>query len=372
MRLGSNNKYNHFMMVYYRDYYVKNMDVIEEDIKTIIEQVGLPMYDFEGKEILISGACGFLGSWFIAVFQTLNQSYFKKPCKVYAVDSFIASDSENSLITITDKNILFRKDKIEDMKMEGSIDYIIHAAGIASPVYYRKYPIETIDGMVFGLRNLLNFAVKNPVKSFLYFSSSEIYGNPHPSSVPTKEEYYGNVSCIGPRSCYDESKRMGEAMCASYHRIYNIPVKWVRPFNISGPGMRRADDRVLPKFVYAALQNESIVVHSPGGQTRTLCYVTDGMVGFFKALLIGKNGEVYNIGRHEEELSMRNLAQKILSVIPTQSKITTIPAPTEYPQDQALRRCPDISKAQEQLNYFPHVNLETIIERTAKWAKKNL
>ncbi len=221
---------------------------------------------------------------------------FKRPCTVYAIDSFIATDRLNNLFEVEDKNIRFETKNIANMKITSKFDYIIHAAGIASPVYYQKYPIETIDGMVWGCKNLLESASCYGVESMLVFSSSEIYGNSTPDMVPTPETYNGNVSCTGPRSCYDESKRMEEALCASYHQVRNVPVKWIRPFNVYGPGMRIKDDRVIPKFIFAALEQRPITVHTPGSQTRTFCYITDAMVGFFKTLLLGKNGEVYNIG----------------------------------------------------------------------------
>ena len=349
------------------------MNIIEEDLHSIIEQVGQPICDLEGSEVLITGGSGFLGSWYTAIIQTLNKDYFRTPCKIYSIDSGIATDERNHIVEINDPNILFRQDDISTIKIEGSVDYIIHAAGIASPIFYKKYPIETIDGMVLGLSNLMKFAVKNPVKSFFTFSSSEIYGNPYPEFVPTKETYYGNVSPIGPRSCYDESKRMEEAMCAAYQRIHNVPVKWVRPFNISGPGMRRVDDRVLPKFIYGGLENRPATVHLPGLQTRTLTYITDGMVGFLKAMLVGKDGEVYNIGREEEEISILDLAERVSKVaFDGKMKIEKIEMPTEYPQDQAQRRCPDVSKAREQLGYDPQVDLDTTILRTKEWAQTKI
>jgi len=348
------------------------MKLIEEDLQSIIKQVGTPIFDFEGREILISGACGFLGSWYIALFQELNK-FFKHPCKVYAVDSGIATDENNHIVKVTDPNILFKQADISTMEIDGTVDYIIHAAGIASPIFYRKFPVETIDGMVLGLSNLMKFAVKNPVKGFFVFSSSEMYGNPHPEAVPTPETYYGNVSAIGPRSCYDESKRMEEAMCVAYHRIHNVPVKWVRPFNVYGPGMRVVDDRVVPKFTFQMLKNEDITVHVPGLQTRTFCYVTDAMVGFLKAMLIGKNGEVYNIGRQDDEISIYELATRMQKLFPqSKSNINTIEMPTEYPQDQAQRRCPDITKAREQLLYSPRVSLDEGLGRTWEWAEEAL
>lgn len=346
---------------------------VELDIKEIIEGVGVPLFDLEGKEVLISGACGFLGSWFIAVIQELNANHFKVPCKVFAVDSFIAADRDklNSIVQVNDPNIRFIRMDISTMPFGNwdHTDYIIHAAGIASPIFYRKFPIETIDGMVLGLSNLLKFAQVHPVKSFLYFSSSEMYGNPTPDQVPTKETYYGNVSAIGPRSCYDESKRMGEAMCVAYHRIHNVPVKWVRPFNVYGPGMRKSDDRVVPKFLKQMLNEEDITVHSPGVQTRTLCYITDAMIGFFKTLLVGRNGEVYNIGNDVPEVTMKELAQVMKGLYNARSKIIEVEMPTEYPRDQAQRRCPDITKAMEQLDYHPRVELADGLTRIRQWAQ---
>lgn len=347
---------------------------VTEDIKEIIHDIGPAVFDMEGKKVLISGACGFLGSWFIAVIDYMNQHVFDEPCYVRAIDSFIAADKNNALTQIDSPHIDFVKDDISSMDLSGQeFDYIIHAAGIASPIYYRKYPIETIEGMVMGLNNLLKLATRTRVKSFLNFSSSEMYGNPHPDKVPTEETYNGNVSCIGPRSCYDESKRMGETMCMCYHSVHGVPVKWVRPFNVYGPGMRVTDDRVVPKFTFQMLKNEPITVHVPGIQTRTFCYITDAMTGFFKALLSDRSGEVYNIGRDKEEITMQQLAEKMLQLFPgTKSVINTVEMPQEYPQDQAQRRCPSIVKAADHLGYQPKINLEEGLQRTYTWCQEVL
>lgn len=356
--------------------------IVQQDIQDIVYRMGVEAFDFEGKEVLISGACGFLGSWFIGVFAYLNKYVLSKPVTVYAIDSFIAADKENSILDLSewnDPNIQFMRQDIATMELAGQgggvgdhVDYIIHAAGIASPVYYRKYPVETIDGMVLGLSNLLKFAAKKPVTSFLNFSSSEIYGNPRPENVPTPEEYYGNVSCIGPRSCYDESKRMGEAMCIAYHRIHNVPVKWVRPFNVYGPGMRRTDDRLVPKFTYQMLTGQEVTVHVPGSQTRTLCYISDAMVGFFRCLLQGKNGEVYNIGSDGPEVSVQTLARLMKRTFAPEAKLTEIEMPTEYPTDQAQRRCPVITKAEKDFGYWPKVTLQEGLKRTWHWCAESL
>ena len=349
-------------------------NIIEQDLQTIIDGVGYPIMQFEGKEILITGACGFLGSWYIAIFQYLNQHKFKRACKVYAVDSFIAADKLNSIVEVTDSNIQFKRIDINEMTFDSDdkVDFIIHAAGIASPIYYRKFPIETIEGMVMGLHKLLNFAARNSVKSFLFFSSSEMYGNPTPENVPTKETYYGNVNAIGPRSCYDESKRIGETMCMVWEKIHGVPVKWVRPFNVYGPGMRVSDDRVIPKFTFQLLKGENITVHTPGEQTRTFCYITDAMIGFLKAMLIGKNGEAYNIGNSTPELTIKGLAEIMQEKFQSKSRIIEIEMPKEYPRDQAQRRCPDLSKAREHLSYLPTVELNKGLTRTYHWCKEAL
>lgn len=357
-------------------------NIVQEDIRNIITSVP-ELKKFEGKTVLITGGCGFLGSWFVAIFQELNKS-FKRKCGVVVVDSFIATDKKNHITEITDLDIVFLQNDINNSDIEQlalasrdgeeplrHFDYIIHAAGLASPIYYRKYPIETIEGMAMGLMHLMKYAVKHPIESMLVFSSSEIYGNPHTDAVPTPESYNGNVSCTGPRSCYDESKRLEETICVAYHKIHNVPVKWVRPFNISGPGMRVKDDRVVPKFMFQALQGKPLTVHLPSMQTRTFCYITDAMIGFFKTLLIGQNGEVYNIGHTEPEISMQELALRIQKMVPRTS-IENVEMPQEYPRDQAQRRCPDISKAKIGLGYTPQVNLDEGLRRMKIWCEEAL
>ncbi len=346
------------------------MNVVIEDVINIVD--GADFSRLEGKTILMSGAAGFLGSFFIAVFQHLNQHVFKVPCRVLAIDNFITGSKKNLLVRVEDKNIIFEALDISQglgAFVKEKIDYIIHAAGLASPIFYRQYPIDSINCTVLGLHHLMNYAVQNPIKSFLFFSSSEIYGNPRDEDVPMKETYNGNVSCTGPRSCYDEAKRLGETICVSYHRIHGIPVKWVRPFNIYGPGMRITDDRVVPKFLFQALKNKPLTVHLPGLQTRTFTYVTDGIIGFFKVLLEGKNGEVYNIGRDTGEIRMEDLADKVSALFKKKLNVLKIEMPQEYPADQAQRRLPDITKAREHFGFEPTVSIEEGLKRTLEWCK---
>lgn len=166
---------------------------------------------------------------------------------------------------------------------------------------------------------------------------------------------------------------MGETMCHSYHRKHDIPVTWVRPFNVYGPGMRFSDDRVVPKFTIQILRGLDVTVHLPGHQTRTFCYITDAMVGFFKALLIGKRGEVYNIGCDSPEMSIHDLAQGMFELWkPEKSKLIEVQMPEEYPTDQAQRRCPKIDKAAADLGFRPIVPLASGLQRTYNFFKEAL
>jgi len=200
----------------------------------------------------------------------------------------------------------------------GDLDYIIHAASIASPIYYRKYPIETMDANINGLRWLLDMARNQadrgrPVKGFLFYSSSEIYGDPVAEAIPTPEDYRGNVSCTGPRACYDESKRYGETLCVVFARQYGVRAMMARPFNNYGPGLRIDDGRVIPDFSRAIFDGRDIVMHSDGSPTRTFCYSADAVAGYYRVLMKGRPGEAYNIGVETPEVSMRELANRLAS-----------------------------------------------------------
>src|SRR3989344_1915615 len=266
--------------------------IIAEDLAIITKGIKKEAGALEGKTLLISGGAGFLGSYIVGAIHILNKNFFKKPCRVLSLDNYITAPKKSFLADIKDKNIkLVRTDVTKNFKIKGSVDYIIHAAGIASPVYYRKFPIQTIEAAVLGAKNLLELAREKKTKSFLFFSSSEIYGNPDADFIPTPEIYRGNVSCTGPRACYDESKRLSETLCLDYRRVYAVPVKIARPFNVYGPGMSIDDPRVIPIVIYKGLRGEPLPVHGAGDQTRTFCYISDATIGFFKILFSGRNGE---------------------------------------------------------------------------------
>jgi UDP-glucuronate decarboxylase len=264
----------------------------------------------------------------------------------------------------------------------GKFEYIIHAASIASPIYYRKYPIETMDANVQGLRNLLNYARSEKDKGnnpdgFLFFSTSEIYGDPDPGNIPTRETYRGNVSCTGPRACYDESKRYGETLCVNFARQYNLPITVARPFNNYGPGLKITDRRVIPDFARDILNNRNIIMYSDGKPTRTFCYVADAIIGYFKILTKGRPGEAYNIGVDGPEISMTELAEKMVSIgseeLGYSGKVVHMTSKdSDYLTDNPNRRCPNIDKARGELGYNPSISLEEGLKKTLMWYSDNL
>lgn len=345
--------------------------VIGEDIDLIIKGIKKEAKLLEGKTLLISGGAGFLGSYIIATIYKLNKKVFKKPCKIISIDNFITGKKRRIIEKIDDPNFKFiEADVTKPINIKESVDYVMHAAGLASPVYYQKYPLETIESAIFGVKNLLELAIQKKVKSFLYFSSSEIYGDPDPNFIPTPETYRGNVSAIGPRSCYDESKRLGETICMVFHEKYKTPVKIVRPFNVFGPGMLPNDYRVIPMFISNALKGKPLPVHDKGSQTRTFCYISDAIVGFLKVLLSKKSGEVYNVGNDTDEINMMNLAVTVSKIFGNKVKINTIKYPNHYPQDEPRRRCPDLTKIKTQLGYVPSVDLRSGLTRVVQWYKE--
>lgn len=347
--------------------------IVIEDIAAIAQGIAGEAGQLAGKTVLISGGAGFLGKYFLGVFSYLNQNVLAKPVRVISVDNFITGDPPSAAAAEgkRDPNIIeVWGDVTFPLPVREDLDYIIHAAGLASPVYYMKYPLETIESAVTGGKNLLELAMKNKeFKGFLFFSSSEIYGDPDPRFVPTPESYHGHVSSVGPRACYDESKRLAETLCTVYHQKYGVPATMVRPFNVFGPGMKHNDRRVVPMFAYQVLNGQPITVHGDGHQTRTFCYITDAMIGFLKVLLAGKPGEAYNVGNPDNEIAMRDLAQIFVDLAGQTASWQLIPYPETYPAGEPQRRCPDIAKAREQLNFTAQVDFRTGLERFLDWAR---
>lgn len=347
-----------------------NKDIIKTDIDEIAKSIKKIVNQLEGKTIVITGGSGFLGRYILGTLIFLNKKVLRRPCKIISIDNYITSSG--SKILDKERYVKYIKhDVAKPLNIPGKVDFIMHAAGIASPIYYQKYQLETIDVAVNGTRNMLELAKRKKVKSFLFFSSSEIYGNPTSDAIPTKEIYNGNVSSIGPRSCYDESKRLGETLCMTYYSVYKTPIKMVRPFNVYGPGLRSSDYRVVPAFILNAIKGKAIPVHANGKQTRTFCYISDAVAGFFKVLLSEKNGEVYNVGNDDNEINMNQLAKTLNGIFDNKLKIRNISYPKDYPQGEPQRRCPDLSKIKKELGYSLNVDLKEGLRRTLAWCRQN-
>jgi dTDP-glucose 4,6-dehydratase/UDP-glucuronate decarboxylase len=236
-----------------------------------------------------------------------------------------------------------------------------------------------MDANVYGVRSLLEYArgrqsSAHPVEGFLFFSSSEIYGDPTPDNVPTPESYRGNVSCTGPRACYDESKRYGETLCVNFAQQYGLPIKVARPFNNYGPGLKITDHRVLPDFARDVFNDRDIVMKSDGGPRRTFCYVADAVAGYYKVLTRGRPGEAYNIGIESPEISVAELAESVVDLsrelFGYRGAVVTRFDP-DYVADNPARRCPVITKARGEIGYAPSILVDEGLRRALIWYSGN-
>ena len=342
-------------------------DIFLEDIKSIANELEEFYDELEGKTVLIAGGKGFLGTYFTSVLTKINET-LSKPMKIIVLDSLITSKDKKDSVN---QNIEFLEQDIsKSFEIDDNIDYIIHAASIASPPTYRKFPIKTVDVNYQGTKNLLEIAKEKKVRSMLFLSSSEIYGDPE--IFPTPESYVGKVSCTGPRACYDESKRLAETISILYFQQYKIPIKIARPFNVYGPYLNLDDGRIIPDFMNNAINKSQIIIHSDGSPTRSFCYVSDAIGGFFKLLLSKHDGIICNIG-NDKEVSVKNVAEAIKNIVgkPISIKIIESNDPN-YTKDNPQRRCPDLSLIKKSVNYIPKIDLEEGLKRVYKWYRSNL
>jgi len=357
--------------------------VVAEDLASMAGRLDEVFRAMSGSNLLITGGAGFLGYYLVQAPLAWNSANRDlAPIGVTVHDNFMRGvpgwlsglEGQEESLRIVTRDVL---DPIPSD--EPRFDWIIHAASIASPIFYRQNPIETMDANVDGLRLLLDHALErssgpHPVKGFLFFSTSEIYGDPDPDFIPTAETYRGNVSCTGPRACYDESKRYGETLCVNFARQHELPIGIARPFNNYGPGLRIDDGRVLPDFARDVLNGRDIVMLSDGRATRTFCYVADSVTGYF--LILGKAadnpGESFNIGTQTPEISMRELADRVVAVGQdllgySGSVVQKTSDDPEYLTDNPNRRCPIITKAQTLLGYEPTVDIDEGLRRAMRW-----
>ncbi|MFX0087637.1 MAG: GDP-mannose 4,6-dehydratase [Candidatus Hodarchaeota archaeon] len=335
------------------------MEVIDQGVQRIINSVRDLDFSWDEHSFLITGGAGFLGSW-------ISDVLIRQGSKVTVLDNLSSGLQQNIEHLINQDNFSFINTDISTrFSVNEDIDYVFHLASRASPFEFTKFPIEILRANTLGILNALEIARENQSK-FLYTSTSEIYGNPSTKHIPTPETYFGNVNPIGPRSCYDEAKRAGEAFVMAYMLEHNLDARIVRIFNTYGPRMRSGNlyGRVIPNFVEQCLTNKPVSVFGDGSQTRSFSYVTDTTEGIFRAAFLPQTkGEVFNIGNNVE-ISIISLARKIIAILNHQnSRIDYQPLPIDDPK----RRCPEISKALKILKWKPKIKLEEGLEEFKKW-----
>ncbi|ELS33599.1 MULTISPECIES: NAD-dependent epimerase/dehydratase family protein [Pseudanabaena] len=339
--------------------------IIEEDLKNIIS-TDLPWEEFKDSTVLISGASGFLPAYMVDTLMYLNKI---RGLNIEVIG--LVRNKEKALSRFA--NYQNRKDfrlLVQDVcspiDCTDNIDYIIHAASQASPKYYGSDPVGTLSANILGTHNLLTLACKNSLKSFLFFSSCEVYGQVVYSQIPTKEDRYGYLDPLHLRSCYAESKRMGETMCLSWFSQYGLPTKIVRPFHTYGFGMSLNDGRVYADFVADILSNRDIHIKSDGMATRAFCYIADATMGFFTVLLNGENGQAYNVGNDLCEISIMDLANRLTTLFPDKKLNVVKDCPANdsgYLKSNVSRSCPDITKIAT-LGWQPKTSIEDGFRRT--------
>ena len=305
---------------------------------------------------LVTGGAGFLGSH-------LCEYFLDKGHEVVCMDNLITGSKDNISAIKSDKFQFIEHNVSEYIELEGELDYILHFASPASPIDYLELPIQTLKVGALGTHNALGLAkAKNAV--LLLASTSEVYGDP--LVHPQPEDYWGNVNPIGPRGVYDEAKRFAEAITMAYHRTHGINTKIIRIFNTYGPRMRVNDGRAIPNFLKQALAGKDISVYGEGSQTRSFCYVSDLVEGIYRLLLSDQNYPI-NIG-NPSEMTIKEMADKILQATNSTSKITYVP----LPEDDPKVRQPDITRAKKHLNWEPKVKLDEGLKSTLKYFQKQL
>jgi UDP-glucuronate decarboxylase len=353
--------------------------VLRGDLERIHGTVG-DRASWNDAVILVTGCAGFLG--FYILNYLVHFAADLRIRRVIGVDSLAFGQPGWLTRLAAEFPDILRLHALDLSKQAvGQIDgarearYVIHAASIASPLFYRRFPIETIDANIWGLRRLLDFYKHAAqLRGLLFFSSSEIYGDPDAAFIPTDEEYRGNVSCVGPRACYDEAKRFGETLCYVFAKTHKMPIAVARPFNNYGPGMRLDDGRLPADLATCVLAGRDISILSDGSPTRTFCYVSDAVAGYFLCLLHGEY-DYFNIGADGRELRVTELAeiyrQAGFEIFGYSAKVVyQNSSDCEYLTDNPNRRCPDIRKAREQLGYEATVSIDQGVRRHLEFLKR--
>lgn len=353
------------------------MTQLEQDLQhTYSSLSAVERQKFSGGTILITGSAGFIGFYLTNFFRRFREDLNLK--KIICLDNFMLGRPAQE--NFSDEHFTFEKfdiirDDVKNIPDASTADFVIHMASIASPTFYRLHPIETIDANIWGLRRLFDFYRDKNLTGFLFFSSSEIYGDPPPEKVPTDEEYTGNVSATGPRSCYDESKRFGETLCKYFAQVYDMPIGVARPFNNYGPGMKLDDKRVPADFAKNIFDGKDITILSSGAPKRTFCHIADAAAGYLKILLHGRY-DYFNIGIDKPEISIGELAEIYRAagseILNYRGEIKfAVSSDKDYLTNNPQRRCPILDKARRILNYNPKIFVGEGVRRFLTFLKEN-
>ncbi|MGN1417983.1 MAG: NAD-dependent epimerase/dehydratase family protein [Acutalibacteraceae bacterium] len=344
------------------------MKILQEDLNKIQCALSAKEKEFyQNGVILITGCAGSIG------YELLHYlARVAKVKRIIGIDNCCIGYPNWLKRMVQEGAIEFYQRDISTMNLDEiarpqEVTHIFHMASLASPVAYRENPLLTMDANVMGSRNLLDYYKDKNLKTFCYFSSSEIYGSPDDAQIPTNEKHWGRVSCVGPRACYDESKRYSETLCQVFAQKYGVPCVILRPFNIFGPGMKLNDGRIPTDCIKAIIRNENIPVYSDGTPTRTFCYIADAVAWILKAAAIGRF-DVFNIGADSPELTVMEYARLCAAIgekyfnYNRQVQLTISDDPN-FLTDNPRRRCPDLSYSQKELGYRPEISTQEGIHR---------
>lgn len=346
--------------------------IIEEDVLQIAGNP-LPWETFSGTTVLVTGASGFLPAYMVETLLYLNRSMLSTPVHVVALVRNAQRARERFASYLHDANFeILLQDVCDPFSLPDQLDFVIHAASQASPKFYSTDPVGTLGPNAIGTYNLLSKVQHRNLRGFLFFSSGDVYGVPSSSVNALSECDYGYIDLADFRSCYGESKRIGETMCVAWAHQHRVPTRIVRPFHTYGPGMKLDDGRVFADFVRDILNGGPIVLHSSGSARRCFCYLTDATAAFFAVLLKGENGQAYNVANPDAECSIAELAE-CLACMYKQANITVeyrdrkndnyVPSPIPVTR-------PSVAKA-GQLGWKPRVGIEQGFQRTVQSYRAN-
>jgi|APSaa5957512622_1039677.scaffolds.fasta_scaffold05123_2 UDP-glucuronate decarboxylase len=335
--------------------------IIREDIQEVYGEFKENLKGLEGKTFLITGGNGLIASYLVDLLIHTN-TFLENKIKIKIINKRPVGEKSRLSHLMEDTNVEFiATDVGKDFEIPWKVDFIVHAASRANPQSFLEDPLDTIDSNVNGLRTLLEYARKNKVESFLFFSSGEIYGNPVKEFVPTPESYPGNVDCTHPMACYLEAKRLCETISMIYFRKYAVPVKNLRILLSYGPGMRN-DGKVVSDFYVASKEKKEIGMWDRGESKRSFCYISDTLRGILQVMFKGDSGEAYNVGSDLENLQIKELAVKVSELMNNGTIVKpNLDAPEKKIYGVPTRNL-DLTKLRS-LGFIPKINLEAGLKR---------